>query len=193
MSEIAAMQAAHTPESPDSPPPHRSLDEIEAASKSLSDRLAAKRPIPERTPIPHQVTFTVEYTNPQTGERLQASVPHRVLLKSDERQLVFRVAADVLGMDWGLAPMQARNLAYEEAVCRVQWERDASVPQWFKDAYLSDPGFASVLADHAGAHTDSYFRGLTPQGDPDAAERFVVQCPALLARDEAERVEPATT
>lgn len=159
----------------------KSLEEIEQQKQTFTKGLTEKpAPAPEDV-VAVTAAINVKYRDPTTGHDLSATVPSRVLLKTDERMLVWNVATATLGMPWNSAPVAAREEAYAIAVCRVQWDRDTTVPEWFKHAYLHDAELAETLALEVGAHADLYFRGYRGTREEDARPRFVVGRAALPA------------
>lgn len=159
----------------------KSLEEIEQEKQSFTKSLTDK-PVPAPDDVVAATAYiNVKYRDPTTGHELSASVPSRVLLKTDERMLVWNVATATLGMPWNSAPVAAREEAYATAVCRVQWDRDKDVPEWFKHAYLNDAELAETLALEVGAHAELYFRGYRGASEENARPRFVVGRAAVSA------------
>jgi hypothetical protein len=158
----------------------KSLDEIQQQKQEFTKSLASPQADPDDV-VSAVAYINVRYRDPNTGADLTASVPSRVLLKTDDRMLVWNVATSTLGMPWNNAPPSAREEAYALALCRVQWDRDKEVPEWFKHAYLNDAEFAETLALEVGAHADLYFRGSRATREEDARPRFVVGRSALPA------------
>lgn len=151
----------------------KSLDEIEQQKQDFTKALTPK-PADTEDVVAAVAHINVRYRDPVSGQELAATIPSRVLLKTDERMMVWNVAAATLGMPWGTAPVAAREEAYATAVCRVQWDRDKTVPEWLKHAYLNDAEFAETLALEVGAHTELYFRGYRGQGEENPRPRFMV-------------------
>lgn len=158
----------------------KSLDEIQQQKQDFTKSLTEKT-IAADDVVAAVAQINVRYRDPTSGQDLSATVPSRVLLKTDDRMLVWNVATATLGMPWNSAPPAAREEAYATAICRVQWDRDKDVPEWFKHAYLNDAEFAETLALEVGAHADLYFRGYRGTREEDARPRFVVGRAALSA------------
>jgi hypothetical protein len=158
----------------------KSLDEIQQQKQDFTKALTEKTAQPEDV-VAALAYINVRYRDPATGQDLAATVPSRVLLKTDERMLVWNVATATLGMPWSSAPPAAREEAYATAICRVQWDRDKDVPEWFKHAYLHDAELAETLALEVGAHADLYFRGYRGTREEDSRPRFVVGRAAVPA------------
>lgn len=158
----------------------KSLDEIEQQKQEFTKALTPK-PTPAEDVVAAVAHINVRYRDPSSGQELSATVPSRVLLKTDERMMVWNVATATLGMPWNTAPAAAREEAYATAICRVQWDRDKGVPEWFKHAYLNDAEFAETLALEVGAHTELYFRGYRGTGEESPRPRFMVGRAAVPA------------
>lgn len=153
---------------------NKSIDEIQKQKQDFAQALVEKS-APTSDDVVSAVAFiSVRYREPTTGREMTAIVPSRVLLKSDDRMLVWNVALATLGMPWNTSPPSAREEAYALAVCRVQWDRDPNVPEWFKHAYLNDAEFAETLALEVGAHTELYFRGSRGPSEEAPRPRFMV-------------------
>jgi hypothetical protein len=152
----------------------RSVDDIQKQKQDFAQSLVEKPQVPASDVVDQLAYISVRYRDPSTGTELSALVPSRVLLKSDDRMLVWNVALATLGMSWNTAPPAAREEAYALAVCRVQWDRDKDVPEWFKHAYLNDAELAETLALEVGAHTELYFRGNRGPSEEAPRPRFVV-------------------
>ena len=159
----------------------KSLDEIQQQKQDFTKSLTEKTAVPPEDVVAALAYINVRYRDPTTGHDMTATVPSRVLLKTDDRMLVWNVATATLGMPWNSAPPAARQEAYATAICRVQWDRDKDVPEWFKHAYLNDAELAETLALEVGAHADLYFRGYRGTSEEDARPRFVVGRAALPA------------
>jgi hypothetical protein len=152
---------------------NKSIDDIQKQKQEFTQSLVDKA-APADDVVGPVAFITVRYRDPSTGHDRTTIVPSRVLLKSDERMLVWNVALATLGMAWNSAPATAREEAYTLAVCRVQWDRDPNVAEWFKEAYSNDAEFAESLALEVGAHAELYFRGNRGASDAPARQRFVV-------------------
>ena len=152
---------------------NKSIDDIQKQKQEFTQSLVDKA-APADDVVGPVAFITVRYRDPSTGHDRTTIVPSRVLLKSDERMLVWNVALATLGMAWNSAPATAREEAYTLAVCRVQWDRDPNVAEWFKEAYSNDAEFAESLALEVGAHAELYFRGNRSEGNAPARQRFVV-------------------
>lgn len=159
----------------------KSLEEIQQQKDEFTKALAAPPADMADDVVAAVAYINIRYRDPNTGKELAATVPSRVLLKTDERMLVWNVATSTLGMPWNNAPPAAREEAYALAVCRVQWDRDKDIPEWFKHAYLNDAEFAETLALEVGAHADLYFRGNRATREEDTRPRFVVGRAAVPA------------
>jgi hypothetical protein len=153
---------------------NKSVDDIQKQKQDFTKSLMEKPQEPAEDVVGPVAFITIRYRDPNTGHDKTTVVPSRVLLKSDERMLVWNVALATLGMAWNSAPTGAREEAYALAVCRVQWDRDPNVPEWFKHAYSNDADFAETLALEVGAHTDLYFRGNRGSSEDAPRQRFVV-------------------
>lgn len=151
----------------------KSLDEIQQQKQDFTKSLAAPTEVKDDV-VAALAYINIRYRDPSTGQELTATVPSRVLMKTDDRMLVWNVATSTLGMPWNSAPPAAREEAYATAICRVQWDREKDVPEWFKHAYLNDAEFAETLALEVGVHADLYFRGNRGTREEDARPRFVV-------------------
>jgi hypothetical protein len=153
---------------------NKSVEDIQKQKQDFAQSLVENPASTAPDVIDSMAFITIRYRNPNSGEEMTAVVPSRVLLKSDERMLVWNVALATLGMQWSTAPAAAREEAYALAVCRVQWDRDKDVPEWFKHAYSNDAEFAETLALEVGAHADLYFRGDRGASEAASRPRFVV-------------------
>lgn len=167
--EFAASKAAS--EAPKQVPPKGIVaEELEAAKK----RETAPA-VPEAHPVMPTATAEVSYRDPATGQVRSATVTMRVLLKTDDRMLLNRVASRCLAMAWDSAPALAQMQAWDQAMCRVQWDMDEEAPAWFKQAYVEDPALAAALAQEVEALTEAYFRGHDETGRVSEARRFLVK------------------
>jgi hypothetical protein len=158
---------------------NKSIDDIQKQKQDFTQALTDKPKAPADDVVGPLAFITIRYREPSTGNDMTTIVPSRVLLKSDERMLVWNVALATLGMPWNSAPPSAREEAYALAVCRVQWDRDTNVPDWFKTAYSNDTEFAETLALEVGAHTELYFRGNRGTSEAAPRQRFVVSRSAV--------------
>lgn len=161
----------------------KSIEELQQQTQEFTKSLT-EQPAAQADVVSAIANINVRYRDPVTGQELAATIPSRVLLKTDDRMLVWNVATATLGMPWNSAPPAAREEAYAIAVCRVQWDRDKDVPEWLKHAYLNDAELAETLALEVGAHADLYFRGYRGTREEDARPRFVVgraTVPAIAA------------
>lgn len=161
--------AAAAPKVPESP--------LEAARKQREafDAKPAAPEVASAVPVQPTAVANIVYRDPDSGLAQHAAVTLRVLLKTDERMLVWQVAYNILRMPWAAAPADARDEAYAQAVCRIQWEEDTTVPAWFKRAYETDIAFSISLANEVDALTDAYFRGGNGAGGVATTQRFVVK------------------
>jgi len=171
MNEVEAMKAS-------APPPPKaqqpvSLDDVRKAAEEFATKRPAES-VTSAVPIEPVGTFAVTYRSPTSGAVQSASLTARVLLKTDERMLVWQVAYATLGIPWDRAPAFAREEAYAQATCRVQWDEDATVPAWVRTAYMEDNDFAMALAQEVDNLSAAYFRGNPRQGEPSSERRFVV-------------------
>ena len=123
----------------------KTLEEIQQQKADFTKTLTPQ-PGPAQGVVPSVAYINVRYRDPTSGNELSATVASRVMLKADERMLIWNVATATLGMPWNNAPPLAREEAYAIAVCRVQWDRDKDAPEWFKHAYVNDAEFAESLA-----------------------------------------------
>jgi hypothetical protein len=159
----------------------KSLDEIQQQKQDFTKSLAQPSADVAEDVVSALAYINIRYRDPISGQDLTATVPSRVLMKTDERMLVWNVATSTLGMPWNSAPPAAREEAYAIAICRVQWDREKDVPEWFKHAYLNDAELAETLALEVGAHADLYFRGNRATREEDARPRFMVGRAAVPA------------
>lgn len=176
MNEIEAMKAefAAAKAAAEAPKQNASkgivAEEMEAAKKR-----EAKPEVPEALPVMPTATAEISYRDPATGQVRSATVAMRVLLKTDERMLLNRVASRCLAMAWDAAPAVAQMQAWDQAMCRVQWDMDEEAPDWFKQAYVEDPALATALAQEVEALTEAYFRGHDEAGRVSEERRFLVK------------------
>jgi hypothetical protein len=173
MNEIEAMKAefAASTQATEKKQERSLVAEEEKAAKKRT----AAREVEAAKPVMPQATATIEYRDPTTGHVNSATVTMRVILKTDERSLLHRLAMRLLGASWESSSLLAQNEAYSEAMCRLQWERDETVPEWFKEAYTSDPALADALAREVEVLTEAYFRGHDEAGRVSETRRFVVK------------------
>jgi len=168
----AAAQGAHAPP-PKSPP---AGDIVAETLKQREEFVrASATDVDGAQPVQSSAPAVITYRCPDTGVAETTTVTLRVLLTTDERMLVWQVAYGILRMPWENAPANAREEAYAEAVCRVQWDSAQTVPAWFKRAYTNDPEFAVGLATEVDALTEAYFRGSGRAGGMAPQKRFVVK------------------
>jgi hypothetical protein len=188
-SELDAMRAlattgfsppasAVTPPPSDASAPDMSLlasvrSQIEQEAKAEDDKAVAR--VTPAKPVQALASAMVSYRDPTTGKVMEAQVPMRVIIKTDERMVIHRLARVVLSSSWDSATPAARQEAYAQAMCQMQWEDDASTPTWFKTAYMSDPALAVALADEVDSLQDAYFQGHDSEGHVEESRRFVVQ------------------
>jgi hypothetical protein len=175
--ELTLMKAAAAAAA--TPPPAAAPDDMLAQLRKQREAFTVAAPTPpaveDSSPVQAVATAAITYRDPQTGEAKSTSVRMRVLLRTDERMLVWQVAYATLRMQWDIAPAIAREEAYAQAVCRVQWDEDKTVPDWFKRAYIDDPELAVNLAGEVDALTEAYFRGGDGAGSMAPPKRFVVE------------------
>lgn len=158
---------------------NKSVEDIQKQKQEFTQSLTDQPQAAPDDVVGPVAYINVKYRDPVNGLQRAATVPSRVLLKSDERMLVWNVALATLGMPWNTAPQAAREEAYTLAMCRVQWDRDKDVPEWFKHAYSNDAEFAETLALEVGAHAELYFRGYRGTSEEDPRPRFVVSRAAV--------------
>ncbi len=183
MDELTLMKAAAAATAATQPTPQASA---EAGDQSLLARVLKERQeflggeamaekVEAARPIEPVAPAEVTYRDPTTGEVKTTTVTMRVLLRTDERMTLWQLALSILGMRWDASPVASREEAYAQAVCRIQWDAAADVPDWFKRAYVDDSEFALSLTEEVTNFTDAYFRGLDGKGNVVAAKRFVVK------------------
>jgi len=154
------------------------LTKIKAATQARAD-VPAKPKILEAPPAPARAPLAIRWRSPETGKECSCEVEARVLLETKDRMLVFQTATLLVGEVWEFSAPRARQDAVAEATCRVQWDADATAPEWLKVAYRTDPDFALALSMEVDALTQRYFRGHNPEGGEDTTERFLVECKAV--------------
>lgn len=148
--------------------------QLDAEAKAAAEADAANR-VTAAKPVQALASIAVSYRSPEDGVVRDAVVPARVLIKTDERMLVHRLARIILASPWETASVAARAEAYVQAMCQLQWEEDATVPAWFKAAYMTDAAFADALAEEVAALQDAYFQGHDSAGHVEASPRFMVK------------------
>lgn len=148
--------------------------QLDAEAKAAAEAADASRVVAAK-PVQAIASVAVSYRSPADGIVRDAVVTARVLIKTDERMMLHRLARIVLAAPWESASFAAREEAYVQATCQLQWEEDPSVPAWFKAAYMTDTAFAGALAEEVAALQDAYFQGHDSEGHVAASRRFMVK------------------
>lgn len=134
----------------------------------------------ERPLTPREITFTVRYTDPETGLLLETSVVSRIMTATERATAARMVAQMVGGSGWESVPILHRGRFHALSVCCCQL-RDA--PDWLMKWLSEDNVLLDALYTECEKHEIFFFRGGYQESEGDQGTKGLAIVSPLTSGD----------
>lgn len=111
--------------------------------------------------IPREITISIQYRDPDTGEIRQANVTSRVM-KGEQRATVARMEATLAGVPWDRLPVLQQGRFHALSVCSCQL---IDSPDWLLQALSEDDVLLGRIFSELEAHDRRFFRRNAEPGE----------------------------